>query len=95
MFSINELETIDIIDFGEFILSIIHDFMNNNPLIISDPKYETIIHEEVFEIVKNSYNSTVVEEISELISQNITNYFQTVGVLRSYPTSIIITTPDV
>ena len=93
-FAANELETIDIIEFGEFILSIIHDFMNNNLQIISNPKYEGIIHSAVFEIITNCYNSTLVEDLSELISENITTYFQTVGIIRSYPTSIIIVPPD-
>ena len=93
-FAANELETIDIIEFGEFILSIIHDYMNNNLQIISNPKYEGIIHSAVFEIITNCYNSTLVEDLSELISENITTYFQTVGIIRSYPTSIIIVPPD-
>ena len=66
-FAVDELETIDIIEFGEFILSIIHDFMNNNLQIISNPKYEGIIHSAVFEIVQSCYNSTLVEDLSELI----------------------------
>ena len=89
-FAADELETIDIIEFGEFILSIIHDYMNNNLQIISNPKYEGIIHNAVFEIITNCYNSTLIEDLSELISENITTYFQTVGIIRSYPTSIII-----
>ena len=93
-FAADELETIDIIEFGEFILSIIHDYMNNNLQIISNPKYEGIIHSAVFEIITNCYNSTLVEDLSELISENITTYFQTVGIIRSYPTSIIIAPPD-
>jgi len=93
-FAVDELETIDIIEFGEFILSIIHDYMNNNLQIISNPKYEGIIHSAVFEIITNCYNSTLVEDLSELISENITTYFQTVGIIRSYPTSIIIAPPD-
>ena len=69
------VEAIDIIELSEFILSIIHDYMKNNVEIISDPKYENIIHMTVVDIIQNSYGSTLIENLSELISENINSYF--------------------
>jgi len=88
------LETIDIIEFSEFILSIIHEYVEKNIEIMSDSKYENIIHISVLNVIEKSYESTFVENVSELISENINYYFKTVGIIRSYPTSIIFNHPS-
>ena len=86
-----DIKPIDIIEFNEFILSIIHDYISNNKNILSSEKYINIITEVIMDILNNTYNELLSKDrLSELIARNIEFYFENVEIPRSYPTSRII-----
>ena len=86
---------IDIIEFGEFILSIIHEYIENNAKIMSSEKYILIITEMVLEIINNCYGNVFSDHnLLDIIDNNIIYYFENVGIIRSYPTSIIKGPPN-
>ena len=86
------INDIDIIEFEEFILSIIHDYMQSNIEIIKEEKYSGTLFDVVLEIIENCYNDTLISklELANLIGKNIDFYFKNIGIPRSYPTSIIL-----
>ena len=79
---------IDIIEFGEFILSIIDEYIQNNHNILAEPKYFNIVHEIVEDTIKKSYGDDFIMPCiqSELIYKNIEFYFENIGIVRSRPT---------
>ena len=86
------INDIDIIEFSEFILSIIHDYVETNIVIMKEEKYSGIIFDVVLEIIENCYNETLItkDEMGDLIGKNIDYYFKNIGVPRSYPGSVIL-----
>ena len=91
MFNNDNIKEIDIIEFGEFILSIIHEYVQNNIKLMSNQKYISIIRETVLEIINGCYGNILpYNELFDIIDKNITYYFNNVGVLRSHQTSIIL-----
>ena len=54
MFNNDNIKEIDIIEFGEFILSIIDEYVQNNIKLMSNQKYISIIRETVLETI-NEY----------------------------------------
>jgi len=88
----DDINPIDIIEFEEFILSIIHDYVDTNIEIMKEEKVIGIIFEVVLEIIETCYNDELLskEALVELIEKNIDFYFKNIGIPRSYPTSVIL-----
>ena len=57
MFNNDNIKEIDIIEFGEFILSIIDEYVQNNIKLMSNQKYISIIRETVLETINGCYGN--------------------------------------
>ena len=57
MFNNDNIKEIDIIEFGEFILSIIDEYVQNNIKLMSNQKYISIISETVLETINGCYGN--------------------------------------
>ena len=86
------INDIDIIEFSEFILSIIHDYLETNMEIMKEENYQGIIFEITLEILQICYDESIMskEELFKLIGKNMDFYFNNIAIVRSYPNSIIL-----
>lgn len=82
----------DMLDLNESILTMIHEYVNNNANRYSKPSFEEDIHNYIFD---NIIILIYIENLWTKIKDIIHYYFNTVGVRRSYPSSPIIKQPDV
>ena len=82
----------DMLDLNESILTMIHEYVNNNANRYSKPSFEEDIHNYIFD---NIIILIYIENLWAKIKDIIHYYFNTVGVRRSYPSSPIIKQPDV
>ena len=74
MFNNDNIKEIDIIEFGEFILSIIHEYVQNNIKLMSNQKYISIIRETVLEIINGCYGNILpYNELFEIIDNMHSN----------------------
>ena len=70
MFNNDNIKEIDIIEFGEFILSIIHEYVQNNIKLMSNQKYISIIRETVLEIINGCYGNILpYNELFDIIDK--------------------------
>ena len=86
------INDIDIIEFSEFILSIIHDYLETNMEVMKEENYQGIIFEITLEILQICYDESIMskEELFKLIGKNMDFYFNNIAIVRSYPNSIIL-----
>jgi putative phage-type endonuclease len=86
-------------DLEEIILIIIDEFINTYPLLITEEKFDELleqhVEEEITLILENiQINEVLQEELENIVEKSIFIYFQTIGIPRSYSSSIILSPPE-
>ena len=87
-------------DLQERILKLIYEFMSNNPHIIADENFDSLLQEyleeEVSILIENvEINEVFLEELEELVEESIGIYFSTIEEPRSFSSSEIIKDPNI
>ena len=91
----------DEVDLYEMCFSLIHEFMEENPTIISDPHFEELLEENINELVHKMFDGSLYyteeseEEIDEIITICKRDFFEFIIPPRSYKSSIIINKPNI
>ena len=92
----------------ESVLYCIEENVINNPLSFSDPAFHIMLENSVYEIVEETFSDNsfirndvfkftekMENEVEEIITNCLEEYFETVVPPRSYPTSRILHPPNV
>jgi len=92
----NDTESLDLYETVKLLMG---DFIISNPKIITDPDFADIFDENIDELVKLHFEHDIFftdeaeEELEDIIEQAKTDFFNEVIPPRSYPSSIILTSP--
>ena len=84
-------------DITETILHFIDIYVQEHPQDYSQPKFINIIFDNVYDLLQLTVGSATNfthAYLVEMIYENISYYFKTLGIPRSYNSSIIINTHD-
>ena len=79
---------------------LMEEFINDNPKIITEPEFDDIFDENIIELMKSHfdfdifYNDEAEEEMEEIIEKAKHDLFNYYIPPRSYPDSIILSTPN-
>ena len=98
----------DIQEMRESILYCIDENVINNPLLFSDPDYHVKLEDSIYDIVHYTFSDTsfigtdifkfteeMEEQLEAIISDCLSEYFQTIVPPRSYPDTYIIQAPNI
>ena len=82
-------EECDAVDFIESALQLINTYIEDNPTAISEPDFEDVLYEEIYEIIMLQFedhilfNEDIKEDIEDMIDQAFEIYYSTFGNERS------------
>jgi hypothetical protein len=106
--STDSLSEKDIQDLRESILYCIDENVMNNPLLFSDPSYHQKLEDSIYYNIECMFSDSssdnvdifkfteeMEEQVEELISECLNEYFQTIIPPRSYPDTSIIQSPNI
>jgi putative phage-type endonuclease len=81
----------------ETCIHIMEEFIIRNPTIITDPDFDDIFEENIEELMEAHFEDDIFyleEDLEEILEQARTDFFRDFMPIRSYPSSIILETPD-
>ena len=83
----------DYVDLYDTIMSLIDDYVSENPTEISEPDFEDALFDELLDLLELT-NSQVFDELEETIEYAIEQYFSTVLPPRSHPDTFVDGMPN-
>ena len=77
----------------ESVMLLLDDYMNENILSMSNPKFHTIIFNELYQFLLNQFEDINSEDLEDtlldIVYNTLTDYFMTIIPKRSFPTTFV------
>jgi putative phage-type endonuclease len=84
----------DFMEMYESCFHIMEEFIENNPTIITEPDFENIFDENIYELMCSTFEDIDEEYIETIIEQAKNDFYITIMPPRSYPETIILVEPQ-